>query len=73
MIIDPRMLLDLIIYSISFNVIQPMLVCRQIPKHKIAGKSKRRNQPNKQNQNETPHVTQRKSSSRSGGLYPFWG
>jgi hypothetical protein len=27
--------------------------CRQIPKHKIAGMSKRRNQANKQKQNET--------------------
>jgi hypothetical protein len=48
-----------------------MWLCRQIPKHKIADMSKRRNQANKQKQNETKHVTQKKSSSLSGGLYPF--
>jgi hypothetical protein len=36
------------IHSISFNVIQPMWLCRQIPTHKIADMPKRRNQANKQ-------------------------
>jgi hypothetical protein len=45
-----------------------MWLSRQIPKHKIADMSKRRNQANKQKQNET---TQKKSSSLSGGLYPI--
>jgi hypothetical protein len=33
----------LFIYSMSFNVIQPMWLCRNIPTHKIADMSKRRN------------------------------
>jgi hypothetical protein len=33
--------------------------------------SKQRNQANKQKQNKTKHVTQMKSSSLRGGLYPF--
>jgi hypothetical protein len=45
-----RRMPDLFIYSISFNVIQPMWLCRQIPKHKIADMSKRRNQANKTKQ-----------------------
>jgi hypothetical protein len=39
----------LIIYSISFNVIQPMWLCRQIQTHEIADMSKCRKQANKQN------------------------
>jgi uncharacterized coiled-coil DUF342 family protein len=38
----------LFIYFISFNVIQPMWLCRQILKHKIADMSERRKQANKQ-------------------------
>jgi hypothetical protein len=38
----------LLIYSISFNVIQPMWLCRQIQTHKIADMSERRKQANKQ-------------------------
>jgi hypothetical protein len=37
-----------IIYSISFNVIQPMWLCRQIQTHKIADMSERRKQANTQ-------------------------
>jgi uncharacterized membrane protein len=37
-----------IIYVISFNVIQPMWLCRQIQTHKIADISERRKQANKQ-------------------------
>jgi hypothetical protein len=39
---------DLFIYSISFNVIQPMWLCRQIQTHKIADMSDRKKQANKQ-------------------------
>jgi hypothetical protein len=39
---------DLFIYFISFNVIQPMWLCRQIQTHKIADMSERRKQANKQ-------------------------
>jgi hypothetical protein len=39
----------LFIYFISFNVIQPMWLCRQILTHKIADMSERRKQANKQN------------------------
>jgi uncharacterized membrane protein len=38
----------LFIYFISFNVIQPMWLCRQIQTHKIADMSERRKQANKQ-------------------------
>jgi hypothetical protein len=38
----------LFIYFISFNVIQPMWLCRQILTHKIADMSERRKQANKQ-------------------------
>jgi hypothetical protein len=38
----------LFIYFISFNVIQPMWLCRQILRHKIADMSERRKQANKQ-------------------------
>jgi hypothetical protein len=38
----------LFIYSISFNVIQPMWLCRQSQTHKIADMSKRKKQANKQ-------------------------
>jgi hypothetical protein len=42
----------LFIYSISFNVIQPMWICRQIPKQKIGDILKCRNQTNKQNKTQ---------------------
>jgi hypothetical protein len=42
----------LFIYSISFNVIQPMWLCGQIEKHNITDMSKHRNQTNKQTQKE---------------------
>jgi hypothetical protein len=38
----------LFIYFISFNVIQPMWLCRQILTHKIADMSERRKQANQQ-------------------------
>jgi hypothetical protein len=38
----------LFIYSISFNDIQPMWLCRKIQTHKIADMSERRKQANKQ-------------------------
>jgi uncharacterized membrane protein len=38
----------LFIYFFSFNVIQPMWLCRQILTHKIADMSERRKQANKQ-------------------------
>jgi uncharacterized membrane protein len=38
----------LFIYSISFNVIQPRWLCRQIQTHKIADMSERRKKANKQ-------------------------
>jgi hypothetical protein len=38
----------LFIYFISFNVIQPMWLCRQILTHTIADMSERRKQANKQ-------------------------
>jgi hypothetical protein len=44
----------LFIYSISFNVIQPMWLYRQIPKHKITDMSKQRNQANKHPILDTP-------------------
>jgi hypothetical protein len=48
-----------------------MWLCRQIPKHKLTDMSKQRNQANKQTQKEKKHLTQKKPSSLSGGLYPF--
>jgi hypothetical protein len=41
-------LIYLFIYFISFNVIQPMWLCRQIQTHKIADMSERRKKANKQ-------------------------
>jgi uncharacterized membrane protein len=44
----PAWIIYLFIYSISFNVIQPMWLGRQILTHKIADMSERRKQANKQ-------------------------
>jgi hypothetical protein len=43
-----RRFIYLFIYFISFNVIQPMWLCRQILTHKIADMSERSKQANKQ-------------------------
>jgi hypothetical protein len=48
LLIVDRLLIYLFIYFISFNVIQPMWLCRQILTHKIADMSERRKQAKKQ-------------------------